>query len=226
MSRPGTLTHRVRQGECFRSIAAAYGVEDWRELYDHPDNAGLRAQRTKPHQLVPGDRVVVPAPPARSPLSFSSGGTVRYQAQIPLVPLRLQLAGTDLAGAPYVLEVGGRRFEATVPADGLIEHEVSPLDKEGVLRIEGDPANGHGLLVLPLAIGHLDPVDVVTGVQGRLNNLGFPCPRHGRLDRATRAAIRAFRLAEGLSLGGGIDDALRARLVERHESASGEGEGK
>lgn len=36
------VVHRVQQGECLESIAHRYGLMDWRVIFDHPDNEGLR----------------------------------------------------------------------------------------------------------------------------------------------------------------------------------------
>jgi hypothetical protein len=43
-------------------IAAQSGIADWHTLWDDPHNAGLRAHRTTPDHVQPGDAVWVPAP--------------------------------------------------------------------------------------------------------------------------------------------------------------------
>jgi hypothetical protein len=50
-----------------------------------------------------------------------------------------------------------------------------------------------------LAIGHLDPIGLVSGVQARLQNLGYPCAVTGESDETTLAALRIFRARNGLS---------------------------
>jgi hypothetical protein len=42
-------------------IAAHAGIADWQTLWDDPHNAGLRAHRTTPEHVQPGDAVWVPA---------------------------------------------------------------------------------------------------------------------------------------------------------------------
>jgi hypothetical protein len=54
-----------------------------------------------------------------------------------------------------------------------------------------------------LAIGHLDPVDTISGVQARLAHLGYRCPRSGTLTPEdpfdpTLSAIQAFRASQSL----------------------------
>src|SRR5690606_17426642 len=57
---PGTRGHRVAQGECLSTIAHRFGLESWKVLWDHPENAPLRERRKSPHVLLPGDVVAVP----------------------------------------------------------------------------------------------------------------------------------------------------------------------
>ncbi len=215
--RHAAVMHRVRPGECFRSIAAAYGIDDWRALYEHERNAALRGVRPNPHVLAPGDIVYVPArePPV---LQFSSGSEQRYKATIPKVAYRLVVkdaAGQALAGKPYVLRVGEARFESTLPNNGLLEHEISALATEAKLELDlGEDAGG--VVVIPLRIGHLDPVDTVRGAQSRLFNLGIACPASGRLDEATRAALAQFQRREGLAVTGELDAETRERLEAKH----------
>jgi hypothetical protein len=42
-------------------IAAHFRIADWHELWDDPHNTGLRAHRTTPEHIQPGDAVWVPA---------------------------------------------------------------------------------------------------------------------------------------------------------------------
>jgi N-acetylmuramoyl-L-alanine amidase len=66
-------------------------------------------------------------------------------------------------------------------------------------------------------LGDLDPVQEVSGVQGRLNNLGFPCgPVDGVLGSMTQAALRAFQAHVGIDPSGEVDTQTRERLVAEH----------
>ena len=73
-----------------------------------------------------------------------------------------------------------------------------------------------------LALGALDPMETVTGVQARLNNLGFCC---GKVDNVvgprTRAALRAFQSSENLEVTGEVDDATRSKLLAAHDGEQG-----
>src|SRR5258705_4409473 len=51
--------HVVSQGECLNSIAANYGFV-WKTIWNHPDNADLKAERKNPNVLYPDDVLVIP----------------------------------------------------------------------------------------------------------------------------------------------------------------------
>src|SRR5712692_9855831 len=58
-------THIVAQGECLSSLAYQYKLATWQEIYDDPNNADLRAKRSNPNVLYPGDQVYIPDPKHR-----------------------------------------------------------------------------------------------------------------------------------------------------------------
>src|SRR5216683_2946290 len=75
---------------------------------------------------------------------------------------------------------------------------------------------------LPLLIGHLDPMpkgpnEGLSGVQGRLRNLGYePGVIDGTLTDETRSAIRAFEQDNSLPVTGQISQALKDKLRARY----------
>jgi len=69
-----------------------------------------------------------------------------------------------------------------------------------------------------LELGRLDPVDKISGVQARLNNLGFDCGRvDGVMNTETKEALQAFQVTVGLPPTGELDSATKAKLYEGHE---------
>jgi peptidoglycan hydrolase-like protein with peptidoglycan-binding domain len=57
--------------------------------------------------------------------------------------------------------------------------------------------------------------DEVSGIQGRLCNLGFACgPVDGKLGPRTRGALRRFQSDRNLSVSGQADNATRDRLKQ------------
>ena len=73
------------------------------------------------------------------------------------------------------------------------------------------------MIRVELLIGHLDPVDEITGVQGRLVNLGYDCEVSGVMDEPTMKALRLFQEKNGLTVSGQVEDTTRQKLVEIHE---------
>lgn len=182
--------HRVAQGECFCSIAEARGFADARTVYDAPENRALREVRPNPNILSPGDQVDVPEKERR--VEHGSTGqrhVFRVRSARVRLCLRLQLANGDpLKGEDYELSVDGGTIKGTTKPDGTINHTISASARSAVLTVRRLGIERH------LSIGALDPIDTISGVQGRLMNLGYDC---GAIDGVagprTVAAIRAFQ---------------------------------
>jgi N-acetylmuramoyl-L-alanine amidase len=203
--------HIVRQGECLASIACEHGFADWREVYDHEENAALREQRPNAHILLPGDRVFVPARDEGG-LRVERGQTHRFRGARPRSRLSLHLRGDDgqpVSGRRYTLEVAGESFAGTTGADGAVDHSVDARARQGTLRLYQGDTPVH---TMTLAIGHLDPVDTESGAHHRLTNLGYA--RSDELDER----LRAFQRDHGLPQSGALDAATRAKLSELHQA--------
>ena len=70
---------------------------------------------------------------------------------------------------------------------------------------------------IPIRIGHLDPINTISGVIGRLNNLGYDAgPPDVYMGPYARHAMREFQFVEGLPVDGEIDAATLGRLLDRH----------
>lgn len=183
------------------SLAARRGLKT-RDLYEHADNKGLRDKRSHPNILAPGDEVTIPDPKLKS-VTVSTEAKHRFVMQVPRMNLRLVLrdrSGQPYAGKRWKLTIGTRALEDQTTGEGLIDAEVPALAQSARLRVwlvddDDDPDPD---IDREIAIGHLDPVDTITGVQGRLMNLGYRCDVTGELDEATRRALRAFRAKEKL----------------------------
>ncbi|MBN1207998.1 MAG: peptidoglycan-binding protein [Myxococcaceae bacterium] len=210
--------HVVRPGECLTTIARQYGFLDYRTVYEHPDNEALRQKRPNPNILFPGDVVAIPERKAKS-VSVSTGQVHRFQIVVPKKELSLQLQdhkGEPLANEPYVLEVDGEppTEGKQTDGDGKLKERV-PLARAGAtLTIRGR--------TMRLRFGALNPLrdcpkDDVSGLQGRLRNLGYnPGPADGILGPQTRAALAVFQVDEGLDMTGEPDEQTLGKLEERY----------
>ncbi|MGA8314137.1 MAG: hypothetical protein WB755_29200 [Terriglobales bacterium] len=212
----------IKQGECLSSLAAARGVPSWKDLHDHPDNADLKKKRPNPNVLAPGDVVIVPE---TKKFTCATGKKHTFVVRMPKVKLRLLLQ--NWKGEPY----GDRRFEVTIAGNqipgrtdgaGLIDIAIPVTAQRGRLKVwfDEDQDDPDPNIDRDLEIGHLDPVDNVTGVQARLQNLGHRCEVSGNLDEGTLASARAFREKVGLPAVADdalIDDTLCSELLKLHD---------
>ncbi|MCC7497230.1 MAG: peptidoglycan-binding protein [Bryobacterales bacterium] len=199
------------QGDSIPSIATDNGFF-WETIWNHPENAQLKARRKSPNQLLPGDEVFVPELRIKS---VSKGTDARHKFKRKGVPaklrLQLKLLGEPRANESYVLEIDSDTYKGTTDGNGILEQFIAPNAKGGRLLLNG------GKEVIPIRLGHLNPVEDISGVQQRLNNLGFNCgSEDGELDDQTRAAVRAFQEANGLQPTGEPDGPVKAKLSELH----------
>lgn len=214
--------HDVKQGETLLGLAVKNGLESWQDILDRPENAELKKKRADPGILKAGDRVFIPN---REMRHEASAVDARHTFNIsrPKAWLRLAVkdaAGEAFSGKKYELAVAGKTTSGKLPADGVIEQAVAIDVTEGKLTVWMDETVTQ---VWELKIGYMDPADEVSGVQARLNNLGFDCGEpDGELDDDTKSAIRAFQVLTGLEATGEIDDAFREKLLSYYDPAQDE----
>jgi hypothetical protein len=202
--------HVVEQGEHAASIAADNSFRSFDPIWDHPKNAALRARRSSPNVLAPGDEIFIPLPKAMS-VSRSTVAKHKFILKRALVDLRLRLQEADATAFRGALKISieGREKPATPNADGVVTLSIEATDQDGILQIEDR--------VVPIEIGSLDPVSEPTGVDGRLINLGYLAgPAGEATDRERRLALEEFQLERGLQVTGTADETTRAALVADH----------
>lgn len=205
--------HKVAQGECMASIAQKYKFIDYHEIYDHPKNAQLKNKRPNPNILAEGDAVFIPDKQDKKAganttqmNTYSLKGTgLKYKTII------RDGKGKPIANAAYVLTLPNQTMTGTTGGDGLLEKEI-PLDAE-----TGELTLTEMNITWKLHFGHLDPIDTITGVQARLNSLGYKINSvSGSLDDSTKTALSAFQKDNGLTVSGSIDSTTRSKLEEMH----------
>jgi hypothetical protein len=217
-------THNVVQGECICSLADRFGLL-WKEIYDHPANAKLRRLRPDPEILYPGDEVYIPDPGKKEELC-QTAKTHRFVVKAITVELRIVLAdqqGNPLANKKFLIHGEGVHVAGKTSATGLIVASIPANLESASLSawIYGSENSPHADIEYDLQIGHLDPKDTITGIQSRLNNLGFRCPTTGEDDKATQRALARYRQAHQLPETAGIHDpGFRNGLVKRHERST------
>jgi N-acetylmuramoyl-L-alanine amidase len=200
----------VRQGDCITSIAVRYGYS-CDTIWNHPDNAQLKASRKNPNILLVGDVVELPDKPA-SAVSVPAAQRHRFVLKRPKPRLRLVLRdnGEPITNTSFELDIDGKTLPGTTDGNGKLDLAIPGHVTTAKLRM---PARGR---TWSLQIGHLDPIDEVTGAQARLKQLGFYAGAiDGALTPLTVAAIRSFQRKHQLAVTGTLDDATRGALAQQ-----------
>lgn len=203
----------VRQGECVVSIANETG-HFWETIWDDAANTELRGARRDPYVLLPGDRVHVPPLRQRTePGVTETRHRFRKKNQPEVFKVRVRRDGQARGNEPYELDVDGRKKAGVTDAEGKVIEPIAPRARRARLVV----GEGEQRQEFDFELGGLDPLDAVSGVQGRLSNLGFDCgPVDGKLGDLTRDALRDYQKKRGLKVTGEVDEATRKRLQEEH----------
>jgi hypothetical protein len=129
--------HTVQPGDCFNSIAKANGFFNYQTLYNHGDNATLKAHRSNPNMLAEGDVVKIPAKKQKKiALTIDQENPFVVKRQ----PTKLRLIVQDAVGkVPQVETVAFRLgpLKAGVKPDakGLLEYTIPPEETKGSLEL-------------------------------------------------------------------------------------------
>lgn len=210
--------HAVVQGEYLSMIAAQYGFRDYTVIWDHPNNAQLKQQRQNPNVLLPGDNLFIPDKGQKQ----ESGATSRrHTFEVKQETLKLRLTLEDIyerpiASASCALFVEDQVFHLTTDGQGKIEQEIPLTAQKGALVINSDQTPFENEF-FALKIGHLDPVDTISGQRARLNNLGyFAGDSDDPSDPAFESAAEEFQCDHSLTVDGIVGPQTQAQLKKVH----------
>lgn len=200
--------YTVEQGECINSIAFEKGFSP-DTLWNHPDNKQLKDLRKDPAVLLPGDIVTIPdkkikevSKPPEKLHKFKRKGVPKF------LRVRLMELEKPLANWPCKIWIDDQESDGKTDGDGWLKHPIPPNAKEAVLRFDGAEYR--------FDLGHLDPIETTSGLQGRLKALGFfDGAVDGVANEETAAAIKAFQRANGLKVSGEADQATRDKLKQK-----------
>jgi hypothetical protein len=209
----GTGDYTVQPGDCLASIAFLHG-RSWEDLWNLPENQELKRVRQDPHVLLPGDRVTIP--PLR--LKKELGGTEQrhtfsLKRMTEMLDVRVLRDDVPRAREPYTLTVDGQVSSGTTDGDGHARCAIAPNARRAVLRVGTEPDADE----YQLALGELDPITELSGIQGRLNSLGLDCgPVDGQWGPRTETALLKYQRKRGLRETGKPDSATREKLREEY----------
>jgi hypothetical protein len=203
--------YTIKQGDHVSKLAKQFGFADFATIWDDPNNAALKQLRKNPNVLNPGDQLFIPDKQLKK-VGRQTGATHRFKARV--VPLMLRVVvknvdDTPLANTSCKLQVAGKTFPLTTDKNGKIEQEI-PRDSETAQLVVLDQN-------IPIRIGHLDPVDQVSGYRARLNNLGYHAGSSDDPDDAQlRSAIEEFQCDQHLKVDGKCGPQTQKQLEKVH----------
>lgn len=215
------VTHPVEQGECMSTIAHRTGwLADM--LWDAKDNVALKELRGNKNILNPGDEVVIPPVRARfETVQPSKHYVVRRKGAVEEIRIRfLDDKEQPRKGEPYLVEIvsdaGTEVREDTTNPEGFVIEVAPPTTTKVTILLGKKPAQETHVF----HAATLQPIDTVSGVQGRLLNLGYDCHEDepGELGPRTKRALRDFQRDYALEVTCEIDDPTRDKILEVHLS--------
>jgi hypothetical protein len=204
--------HTIEQGESVISLSERYGFFA-ETIWDHPNNAELKRTRKDMNTLLPGDVVFIPDLREKT---VSVVTAKRHLFRRKGVPAKFHIQVFDgekpRANQDYELTVDGRVYPGKTDDKGVLHEWVPPGARSGELRI------GPDAFTATLRFGHMDPIETLSGIQRRLNNIGYACGgTGGELDDRTREALSSFQHRFGLPDSGEPDEATVRKLEEVHD---------
>ena len=120
-----------------------------------------------------------------------------------------------MSGKPCDLKVTGSPDVTPLNTDGtgMVEREIKPDAAAGTLKLKdaGLPID----LDLELQIGHLDPLDKITGQKARLNNLGYDAGEvNDEVTLQFKSAVEEFQCDQKLAVDGDCGKNTQAKLKQ------------
>jgi N-acetylmuramoyl-L-alanine amidase len=188
-----STTYEIQQGDSVDSVAFAHGLFAL-TVWNDPGNAELRKKRKNRNVLLPGDSLVIPDKRSDPKDCATDKRHVFRRRGIP-AKYRLQVLyqGQPVKNAAYRLVVDKVPYEGTTDGNGFLEEFVPADSRKGALLVHlaaPDPP-----LVCRIMFGFMDPIDSLTGMEKRLNNLGYirRVPGHSQVTRVWNGLRRLQR---------------------------------
>jgi LysM repeat protein len=213
-----TQQHTVAQGETLLRIAKQYGYQTSKALYNHPSNAEFKALRPDPNLIYPGDKITIP-PKKEKFIPLRTNSINSFVVQNEKEYFRLQIIhedGDDITGKRIVITIGSQTIDTVLPSNGLIEVELNKNDSltgQVDLYLKEDQSSPSESFTAQ--VGHLDPIDTLSGVQARCNLLGFDCGTVDGINGSkTKAGVRDFQYEHDLEVDGIAGAKTKAKLQQ------------
>jgi len=183
----------VRQGDYLAKLAYQFGF-DAGAIWNDGKNAQLRELRPNQNILNPTDILYIPNQADKTPVtqSLSTGTTNAFVSDPPTVNVAIRFLDAPFASQAYSVAELPQLVGLTTGQDGTATLSIPiTLDSFTIAFTESG-------MSFAFDVGCLDPIDTLSGIFQRLQNLGYIDP-----DAASdppdmdvmRAALRAFKAA-------------------------------
>jgi hypothetical protein len=206
---------KVGSGETAISLAKKNGFF-WQTVWDHPENAELKSKRKDPTLLFEDDDIFIPEKRIKE-VSKANESEHSFKLKGDPCKIKIQLLknGKPRANEDYIIEIECNQIKGKTDGEGIIVHPIPAAASTGKLILR------NGKEVYPLKIGALDPMDLPSGIQQRLNNLGFKCSvgdesgvAKGELSLSTKNALMQFQAQNKVKVSGELDSETKSKLKE------------
>jgi hypothetical protein len=178
----------IKQGDYLALIAYRRGF-DADTVWNDPSNDTLRGQRSDPNLLFPGDVLYVPDPPVAQPqgTSLQTGASNSFTSCAPTVQVNLKFVDASLASQAVTIPELPDMSGLTTGADGTLALTLPITLQTFSVAFPNDGPT------FSCQVGDMNPLDTVSGIAQRLQNLGYLNP-NGDYDSDDLDAIRAALL--------------------------------
>lgn len=190
-------THTVQQGENLSTIARQYGFSRYQTIWDDPSNEALRSNRRSPHVLYPGDEISIPDKDEKTKTASTNKvhRIVVYRPAAEKLKLKVLYENRKpLKGWRCELHVGDATFDGEVKSNGSVDLLLRDTEAtEGTLKLYAPDAST-AAYEYTLHLSQLDPIDSISGIQARLNQIGILCGEvDGEMGPKTEKAVKEFQ---------------------------------
>jgi hypothetical protein len=161
----------IRQGDFLLSVAYAFGF-DADTVWNDSSNDDLRKLRANPNALSPGDVLYIPDQSNKQPVlkDVAVGATNSFVSTPPSMTVAVKFVGEDpttFASQAFTIQELEQLTGLVTNGDGVAKFDV-PVTMTSVTVVFTDVAETY-----TVSIGTMDPVNTMSGVFKRLQNLGY-----------------------------------------------------
>jgi hypothetical protein len=172
----------IRQGDYLAKLAHKFGF-DADAVWAHAKNAALREARTDPNILAPTDILYIPEPGPTKWWALKTGTTNTFVSDCPTKTITIQFLDHHLASRSCIIAELDHLTGLATDGNGRLKFEV-PVRLMVATVTLSDLEEG---VTCVCRIGHIDPLNSLSGIWQRLQNLGHV---HPDLDPSDLAAVR------------------------------------